>query len=376
LGGANFGRLYDPVLGRFLSPDPYVQMPDFTQNFNRYSYCLNNPLVYTDPSGELYLIDDLIVGGVGFAFGYVSYGIANDDWGWNAVGAGGIGAGAALLSYYTAGGFSLAAGGSLSGGTTFAGNYAASSVVNSFLPSINVPITDNFSVSMSMGIGVSSSGLGTGFNVSGNYSNGDFSASLGFGAGKGATGNYSGWGASARYNDFGVGYNRTNYSGANNQTVGGVTLFLGKNASFRLENDFFGDRHDRWRSNAFELSIGNIMLGSNLYNNDVYEGVPAGQEPPVDNTGMLLNNSRNRPFKGKQLGAWANGQTYSSPLWVGFKTNGQIYRFGYSHPLIQDRTQNVVHKWGPGRTNFFNKYDYFQYGTYNYYGYNNPYSLW
>ena len=46
-------RLYDPAVGRFLSPDPYVQMPDFTQNFNRYSYCLNNPLIYTDPDGEI-----------------------------------------------------------------------------------------------------------------------------------------------------------------------------------------------------------------------------------------------------------------------------------------------------------------------------------
>jgi RHS repeat-associated protein len=45
-------RLYDPALGRFLSPDPYVQMPDFSQNFNRYTYALNNPLVYTDESGE------------------------------------------------------------------------------------------------------------------------------------------------------------------------------------------------------------------------------------------------------------------------------------------------------------------------------------
>ena len=45
-------RLYDPALGRFLSPDPYVQSPDFTQNYNRYSYCLNNPLKYTDTSGE------------------------------------------------------------------------------------------------------------------------------------------------------------------------------------------------------------------------------------------------------------------------------------------------------------------------------------
>ncbi len=46
------GRLYDPLLGRFLSPDENVQMPDLSQNFNRYSYALNNPQVYTDPDGE------------------------------------------------------------------------------------------------------------------------------------------------------------------------------------------------------------------------------------------------------------------------------------------------------------------------------------
>ncbi|MCI5911855.1 MAG: T6SS effector amidase Tae4 family protein [Prevotella sp.] len=45
------GRMYDPVVGRFLSPDPYVQMPDFTQSLNRYAYCVNNPLSLTDPSG-------------------------------------------------------------------------------------------------------------------------------------------------------------------------------------------------------------------------------------------------------------------------------------------------------------------------------------
>ena len=46
------GRLYDPLVGRFLSVDPYVQNPGSTQSYNRYSYCLNNPLKYTDPSGE------------------------------------------------------------------------------------------------------------------------------------------------------------------------------------------------------------------------------------------------------------------------------------------------------------------------------------
>ena len=59
------GRLYDPVLGRFFSPDNYVQMPDNSQNFNRYTYCLNNPLKFTDPSGEfLNLIVGAAIGGV------------------------------------------------------------------------------------------------------------------------------------------------------------------------------------------------------------------------------------------------------------------------------------------------------------------------
>lgn len=48
------GRVYDPILGRFLSPDKYVQAPTLTQSFNRYSYCLNNPLIFTDPNGELW----------------------------------------------------------------------------------------------------------------------------------------------------------------------------------------------------------------------------------------------------------------------------------------------------------------------------------
>ena len=45
------GRMYDPALGRFLSPDNYVQLPFHTQSYNRYSYVVNNPLRYVDPSG-------------------------------------------------------------------------------------------------------------------------------------------------------------------------------------------------------------------------------------------------------------------------------------------------------------------------------------
>ncbi|GHV35124.1 hypothetical protein FACS1894178_4030 [Bacteroidia bacterium] len=59
------GRMYDPVLARFLSPDPYVQMPDFTQNYNRYSYALNNPFKLTDPSGEfIHILAAALFGGI------------------------------------------------------------------------------------------------------------------------------------------------------------------------------------------------------------------------------------------------------------------------------------------------------------------------
>ena len=45
------GRVQDPILGRFISADPFVQAPFNTQSHNRYSYVWNNPVSLTDPSG-------------------------------------------------------------------------------------------------------------------------------------------------------------------------------------------------------------------------------------------------------------------------------------------------------------------------------------
>ncbi|HML85994.1 MAG TPA: RHS repeat-associated core domain-containing protein [Bacteroidales bacterium] len=59
------GRVYDPLVGRFLSPDNYVQQPTNSQNFNRYSYCINNPLKYTDKTGNWFGIDDLVAAAIG-----------------------------------------------------------------------------------------------------------------------------------------------------------------------------------------------------------------------------------------------------------------------------------------------------------------------
>jgi RHS repeat-associated protein len=88
------GRLYDPAIGRFIQADPLVE-PDATQGLNRYTYALNNPLTYTDPSG--YLTFRQVLGiAVGVAFAIVSGDL------WNA--------GNFIASFFTAvaGGFASA----------------------------------------------------------------------------------------------------------------------------------------------------------------------------------------------------------------------------------------------------------------------------
>src|SRR4030066_2211919 len=67
-------RMYDPIIGRFISADSIVPQPFNPQSLNRYTYCLNNPLIYVDPSGydewvdtdgdgkpDAYLLDEIVV---------------------------------------------------------------------------------------------------------------------------------------------------------------------------------------------------------------------------------------------------------------------------------------------------------------------------
>ena len=61
----------DPVIARFFSPDNFVQAPSFTQSYNRYSYCLNNPLQYVDPSGEFAWIPIVVGAAIGMMQGAI-----------------------------------------------------------------------------------------------------------------------------------------------------------------------------------------------------------------------------------------------------------------------------------------------------------------
>lgn len=69
------GRIYDPVLKGFMSPDNFLQDPHNSQNFNRYAYCYNNPLMYTDQSGEWVVAESALLGAaiIGAIIGGVTY---------------------------------------------------------------------------------------------------------------------------------------------------------------------------------------------------------------------------------------------------------------------------------------------------------------
>jgi RHS repeat-associated protein len=370
------GRLYDYVLGRMLSPDNYVQSPNSSQSFNRYSYCWNNPLKYTDPSGEI--IEGVIVATVGFTVGYVSHGIRNNDWGKDALVSGAISAAVATIGFYS-GGAAISA----KSAFAYSGKFAANAAINSVIPPAQVQMGN---VNMSIGIGV---GFGTtGFGATGSFGIGFKNDCFSFGIGLGGNDNMVAWRSSFAFKLkkegewHGASYGRTYYGDEigpdgvpNRQVVGQLGIQSGR-FSFRIENDFMGDGHDRWRSNAAAIGWGNWELGTNLRNNLQEDGID-----DVDDFGEDLCGNINNDFRGERLGKWVNGQTYSSPIWLGYKNGMNIARLGISNPMVQDRTQNWVHKNGffymPfGHANFFSNYSNFKKGGFSYSGYNNPFSLW
>lgn len=105
------GRMYDPVNGRMLSADNYVQGSVSTQAYNRYSYARNNPLKYTDPDGE-FVVSMLLGASIGVAI--------------NAIG--NVSQGKPLMR----GAFGAAILGGLTGAVSFGIGQGVSGITNSF----------------------------------------------------------------------------------------------------------------------------------------------------------------------------------------------------------------------------------------------------
>ena len=72
------GRMYDPMMHRFLSPDNYIQNPYDTRSYDRFGYVWNNPLMLTDPSGEIIGLSLLIAGIVFGAGNLAAHAIRGD----------------------------------------------------------------------------------------------------------------------------------------------------------------------------------------------------------------------------------------------------------------------------------------------------------
>lgn len=138
------GRVYDPFLARFLSPDPFVQAPDYSQNYNRYSYAWNNPLKYTDPDGEWVHI------AVGALIGGTMNWLANGAQ-WNSTGLKYFGVGA--LSGALGAGIGAGIGGLVSGAGHFSFGVASSLDAIGFLPGAAVGASSGFTGGFVSGTG-------------------------------------------------------------------------------------------------------------------------------------------------------------------------------------------------------------------------------
>lgn len=335
-------RLYDPLLGRFLSPDPYVQVPYLSQNFNRYTYAMNNPLRFTDASGEF--IPLLIVAVVGFGIGYTSYGIATGNWGFDAVAAGLISAAGSLIGVGIFSGTAL----SYSAALVYSAKDVATAILSNIIPPLNLNFGDlGISLSpvafLSAGVGKAPfSGFKFGGAISVSAKIGDWTLMASGNVFKGGSGATS-FGFNYDDGKKGIGFMWNRYMGQNPQSTGTIMARHG-DFSMRWENDLMGDRNDRWRSNSTEVGYKNYFVGTNVFTNnpkdeegfknDFDEGKGA-MEYVGDNNGSKLFNNK--------YGTYNRGEKLSSPAYIGIRNPRGMSRVGINAPIIGDFIQNGFH---------------------------------
>jgi len=335
-------RLYDPALGRFLSPDPYVQAPDFTQSFNRYSYCMNNPLKFTDPDGEIAWIPLLIVFGAGFAGGYVSHGVASQNWGMNAVYSGLVGGALAIGGYYAAGS-AMTVGGAFQHAGTNLLNQGLGYLTPGYTQTlgdwgISINPVSMFTAGVSVGSGFN---MGAGLGVS--YSDGrwGFAAGLNVSSNMKITNAYAGGSYSSGSKSFSYFHNYY-FQGGKQGT--GILGYKSGDFSLQWENDVFAilGRGDRFRSNAIELGWKDYIFGTNVYTTD--------HKDPIN---MELNGSK--IWSSNKYGTRPDGFVKASPAYFGKRSKNGITRFGWNNAYIGDFVQNGFHRYFPlVRSPFFN----------------------
>ena len=367
----------------------FTSVSDIAQlfDFDNSTGVLNNPLKFTDPSGEFPwtpILIGMIIGATAGATGYIAHAIQTGDWSWGAFGLavgggaliGGITAGISPMSIFSAGSF---------------GQLAISSFAAGFMPVISVPIGDwTISASPSIAFG-NAAGAGVSFGVT--YSDGDWSISGGFGIMEYT--NYNGFGANAKEFRYSVLLNyddgKTGFSLGTNFWEGDFKQRTGligfHNGDFRVmyENDGgigikhlgLGDRGDSYRTAALNLSVGDYSAGFNLMTGErsldnqkqeekIITGYKKNGKPKLSNptySPQLRDN-----FNRKSRYGYVNetGPKYRlGALSVGYKN----YKIGVNSEHIRNAIQNrVIHGAIKDRgfeNQSWNWNSYFQYKTPN-----------
>ena len=365
------GRLYDPALHRFLQPDNFVQDPFNTQNFNRYGYCLNNPLKYTDPNGEI-IWAAVIVGAIIGATSYATSAAMNNSWSWE------------KFAWSTLGGAVMGA----IGGSSVATSLTGDSIVNGFItgassvlmPSYNVSIGD-FSIGLSLAVAYGNA-AGMGVNLGAGYQSGNFSISGGVGL-MGYS-NYNGFGnnsfetrysAMASWDDGKTGFSLgTNFWGGDfkqRTTIAGIHIgdfkasYENDGSPFNYAGKILSNDTDMFRTAAASISIGDFSLQMNLF---------TGKSGKDANKSDEISYSEGYLKKGKRLGVWNNCEADMyrlGSLSIGYRG----YKIGTNSEHIRNAFQNYfAHKIVTPQAGFRmidRKWNsYFQYLT------PNKYTLW
>jgi RHS repeat-associated protein len=336
------GRMYDPVLGRMLSPDNYVVDPLYSQDYNRYMYARNNPLVYVDPDGEFWHI--VIGAGLG---GVVNLGVQAISGNINGFGDGlaAFGKGA-LIGGMSAIGCSSCAVGTLAFG-------AATAVGSSYIPSHSISMGSGFSLNIGGNVGYGSTGLFTGMTIGLSFDSDYFSLGVSYGVGLNLRDNIAGrtgWSSSlgggmiVGVNDFRLGLFTNQFAGRGlTQQTG--TFYLESNGwSAQYENDYMfklpiADGGDRFRTAGVRVAKGDFSVGLNLFTGDpgklAKNREVKGENPDTKFRGTYIENS-NRYRLGALYGGYQGYRAGWNSEGIRHVFQNQFaHRRGFLYPLFE-----------------------------------------
>ena len=344
------GCLYDPALHRFLQPDNFVQDPFNTQNFNRYGYCLNNPLVYVDENGEIIQWLPILAGAL---LGAYSSGVAANNGEYN------------LFKWNYSDSWGSILGGAIMG--------AANGYLAQLSGATYALGKTGFTIGITPQLSLGSDGIGVGVNVTFGYAilNG-LNIGLNFGAtyylsaiGTGESGweKRIGYGIGYKGKSFQAGIGSTYFfSGETSQQTGSIYVG-GGNWRLTYENDTWAPvpglftpgtyEKDKYRTAALRFDItGGKLKGLNAGLN-IFTGKAKGF------------NREDNTYEGGTADKYRMGVIY-----IGYNQ----YRIGYnSERNIRGPIQNGFHdRMGVPHFRVLSLSDRFYYGIYS----SNPYTLW